>query len=54
MFMFLTIQYLFFYQGYFVRQIQFLPEQMLRSAYSTEHALGVVPASTIPRDGIAW
>ena len=54
MYMVLTVQYLLFYQGYFVRLIQFLSEQMLRSADFTVHALGLVPASTIPRDGIGW
>ena len=39
------------YQGYFVREIQAFSEQMLRSPYSTTHALGLVPTSTIPRDG---
>ena len=31
------------------RQIQFFLEQILRSAYYKVHALGLVPASTIPR-----
>ena len=39
------------YQGYFVREIQAFSEQMLRSPYSTILALGLVPSSTIPRDG---
>ena len=29
-------------------------EQKLRSVYSTLHALGLAPASTIPRDGTGW
>ena len=44
----LTVQYLLFYRRYFVRQIQFLSEQMLRSAYSTVQALGMVLAGTSP------
>ena len=54
MYMVLTVQYLLFYQGYFVRRIQFLSEQMLRSVYSTVHTLGVVPDSTLPREGTGW
>ena len=42
------------YQGYFVRRIEFLSEQMLRSAYSTIHFPELVPASTIPRDDTGW
>ena len=37
-----------FYQGYFVRQIQFLSEHMLRIAYSAVHA------GTSPMDGTGW
>ena len=29
-------------------------EQMLRSGYSRVHALGIVPASAILRDGTGW
>ena len=33
---------------------QFFSEQILKSKYSTIHALGLIPASTIPRDSIGW
>ena len=39
MYMDFMFKYLSLYQGYFVRQIQFFAEQMLRSAYSSIHAL---------------
>ena len=39
---------------YFVRQIQFFSEQTLKSKYSLIHALGLVPASTLPRDYTVW
>ena len=29
-------------------------EQMIRSVYYTVHVLGVLSASTIPRDGTGW
>ena len=51
MYMVLMFKYLSLYQRYFVRQIQFFSEQILRSEYSTIHALGLVPARTITRDG---
>ena len=41
--------YLSLYLEYFVIEIYFFKEQMLRSVYSTVHALGLVPASTISR-----
>ena len=48
------VEYLSLYQRYFVKVIQFFTEPMLRSAYSVIHFVGLVPASTIPRDGTGW
>ena len=46
-------KYLLLYQGYFVRHIQLFLEQMLRSVYSTIHALGLVPSLGMVLAGIS-
>ena len=52
MYLILIVQVPFTFPVVFYETDSVFSEQILKSKYSTIHALGFLPASTIPRDGI--